>query len=188
MKLVFTFFLFCFLAVLGIEPRASLMLGKCSFTELQFPAHVSLSVAVMDTLTWGGKGLSQLTVLHHNPSSQEVRTGTCRQELRQKPWRNIYWLTQPVSFLAQIRTTCPGIAPAMVGWTHPDQSLVPGQTLEGNLFVFDQIFCGLTFGLSRLLTIHLQVVKNLQGSCKLITSLLWTIFASSVSFVFCVLT
>jgi hypothetical protein len=37
--------------------------------------------------TWGGKGLFQLTHPNNSPSLREVRAGSWRQELKQKPLR-----------------------------------------------------------------------------------------------------
>jgi hypothetical protein len=59
-----------------------------------------------------------------SPSMTEVRAGTWRQGLMQKPWKSAALLTMACSacFLIQPTTTGPGVAPPTMGWALPCQS------------------------------------------------------------------
>lgn len=48
-------------------------------------------------VSWGGNRLFHLqSTIHHGwKSEQELKTGTCRQMFRQRPWRSAYWLALP---------------------------------------------------------------------------------------------
>jgi hypothetical protein len=72
--------------------------------------------------SWGGKGLFRLylhiTVHHQRKSGLELKQ-VRKQELMQRPWRDvIYWLASPglLSLLSyRTKTTSPGMAPSTMG-------------------------------------------------------------------------
>lgn len=65
-----------------------------------------------------------------SPSLREVREGSQRRELKQKPWRvAVYWLAS--WGLLNCLSTCPRLAPPTVGWALSHQSIIketPPQT------------------------------------------------------------
>lgn len=76
-----------------------------------------LSIAGMHTITkssMGTKGLLWLIGYHQGKPGQELKAGTWRQKLKQRPWKNAaYWLAPHALltyFLVQPRPTCPEIA------------------------------------------------------------------------------
>jgi hypothetical protein len=88
-----------------------------------------LSVTVRNTITKSNLGrkclfeLHVLTTVHYEKKTgQELKAGTWRQELKQKPWRKIvYWLSLHsllgLLSLTQPGTNCLRMAPPIVGWT-----------------------------------------------------------------------
>lgn len=64
-----------------------------------------------------------IIVSYRGKSKDELRLGTCRQELKQKQWRTLLTSLLPKTFLAcpsiQSRTTCSRVTPAIVGFSLP---------------------------------------------------------------------
>lgn len=93
---------------------------------------VRVSTAVLKTMVksqfGGGKSLFRFTaVSHHEGKSEgEIKKGTCRQEPKQKPWRNAAYRLAPHGLLSrlliQLGTICPKMAPPIIGWSLPHQS------------------------------------------------------------------
>lgn len=84
------------------EPRDALLVGYLLFC-IQYVVNVSVSVCFLGcsdkllTKTISGrKEFIRFRASHHSPSLREAKTGTWRQELKQRPWRNAaYWLAPP---------------------------------------------------------------------------------------------
>jgi hypothetical protein len=74
------------------------------------------------------RGFIWFTLPLGSPPLQEVRKGTWRQELMQRPWRgDASWLAPHgllSCFLIEPRTTNPGMAPSRMGWALSPQSLI----------------------------------------------------------------
>jgi hypothetical protein len=90
-----------------------------------FPFLVKLSVPCCQEASWRGKGLFSVhfhTAVHHQrKSGLELRQGR-KQELMQRPWRDVtYWLASPglLSLLSyRTKTTSPEMVPPTRGPPH----------------------------------------------------------------------
>ena len=101
--------------------------------ESQTTDYFSLSSATVikqsKTTLWGRGPTS-------GKSGQELESGTWRQELKQRPWRNtVSWLSQLPFFLS----LGPPAQGGAVGWVFPEsnnnQENLPGHADKGNLSV-----------------------------------------------------
>jgi hypothetical protein len=81
--------------------------------------------------SWGGKGLFSLhfhVAVHHQRKSGLVIKQVRKQELMQRPWRDVpYWLASLAClacFLIESKTISLGMTPPTMGWALPPWSLI----------------------------------------------------------------
>lgn len=75
----------------------------------------------------------QVTSHHWGKSGQELKTGTWRQELKQRPKESCYWLPPHGlhSLLSyECQDHCPGMAQSLVNWVIPDPLLTKKASLH----------------------------------------------------------
>lgn len=58
----------------------------------------------------------QVIIYHQRKARQQIKIGTQKQELKQRPWKNVaYLLVTMACFLIQLRIICPGMTKPTVG-------------------------------------------------------------------------